>query len=290
MKIKFYGLIALLCCVYSFISCLRNEICPAGVSFSLEKPNDDFLKEIKLFVFSETELLIDSKEYSSSKNLEGSLTVLPPGGYTFVVLTNSNGVFQHNGKVGETYLNEFLVSLSSDARSPEHVHYGQKTVTLAEGTHTSVAIPLNRAMAEFSMLIYNIPDEVTSVRVEILNSATGFYPGPQKLHPAIQPVLLGEGTPENNKFQLDPIRLLPVMTYSSTSVKADVLTHMSVSLSYDNGGEISFSGSGPPLQSGGVYTPEIEYRIFRPGVDFEINSINGWQELPPLFGEILMPD
>ncbi|MGL5692245.1 MAG: FimB/Mfa2 family fimbrial subunit [Bacteroidales bacterium] len=289
MKIKLYGLIAL-CCVYSLMSCLHNETCPAGVSFSLEKPNDDLLKEIKLFVFSDTELLIILNEYPSAKSLEGALTVLPPGDYTFVVLTNSNGVFEHNGRVGETYLNEFLVSLSSDVHSPEHAHYGQKTVTLREGTHSSVAIQLNRALSEISMTVSDIPDEVTSVRIEILNSTTGFYPGSQKLHTATQTVLLGEGSPQNNMFSPETIRLLPVTTFRSELLRSDVRTHMAVYLTYDNGGEISFMGTGPALQNGGVYTPEVEYRIFRPGIDFEINDINGWQELPPLYGEILMPD
>lgn len=259
-----------------------------GLAVAFEISDSDPLDAVTIWVFSSDNILKEEYRYSSAREQAANYLPLPAGEYSVVAVTNMTDAFECNAVKGSTTLDGLFVELKAPSASPPHIHYTKATATVKATGITVVAMPLSRVLAELQFTIKNIPPEVVRVEAQIANTTKGFFPGVGKLSTETQTTDLGMVTPVGGVISFPKMQLMPVVEYVT---RADELqTHVRFTFHYDNGGSITFTAQTPAMQNGGVYTPEIEYALFRPGVTLQINAINGWVELPAINGEILYPN
>ena len=283
-------LYALIVPILFFTSCCKDSDsdCKKKIIVTLVSTEDP-ITDVTLWTFGADNTLKQIYEFTSLQDASITITHLPVGEYQIVAVTNTNDAFTHNSVIGTTTLSELLLTINNPSLSVAHSHYGATTVTMEQGRVSKAQIALRRTMAEMQFTIKDIPSEVVSAQLYVLNSSIGYYPGASRLHSDVATVDLGHITPQSGLLQFDNKRLMPTVSMP-TKAAGDVKTILKLILHYDNGGELPFHVETPALQNGGVYTPVITYSQLRPGITTEINTINGWVELPPINGEILNPN
>lgn len=275
--------------LWGCFACVGDDTaCITGVMVELNTPDSEVLNEAVIWVFAQNDTLVKEYTFKNMPSITQHQILLEPGRYTVVAQTNMGNVFTHNAALNKTVLTDLVVVKNGENDLLEHVHYGVVECVVEPNRIELVSMSLSRAMAEITLSIKNIPNDVRSVAMVVKNAATGYYPAIRKLHPVATPVSLGELYPINNAVIFDKVKLLPV-TMSEITKDNLTETYVEFTMAYDNGGVLTFDVKGPALVNGGVYTPEIEYNVFRPGIVIELNSINGWKELPEISGEILSP-
>lgn len=260
-----------------------------GLVIELSNPNKDAVTDLRVWLYDKQGKQVDDLHYTSYSDVAKSLLDYPAGDYTVVVATNIMEPFRVEKLSTEaTDLENLFVKLTDPLASPAHAHYGTQKVTVKTTGTTLVAITLGRALAEMSLTLKNVPDEVLYATAVVTNCADGFYPGLGKLSANTTAVIMGEKTaPRNGVLTFPLMKLMPII---APTTRADELkTFITLSIHYSNGGTLTFNIEAPVLQNGGSYTPEVEYSILRPGITIEINDINGWVGLPPITDEILNP-
>lgn len=270
-------------------SCKDNHDMEAGLALTLSLLQQDETDDITLWAFDGQDVLREHKSYVSAKEVAASLIQIPEGKYTLVGATNLKESFMHNAVVGTTRLEELLVVISNASASPTHIHYGVATADVKQSGITYASMALGRSMAELSFEIVNVPAEVVSVKLEVLNSSKGFYPATSRLHPETTTVDFGQVAVTDRKVVFPLKRLMPTVA-TVTRADNDLKAELRMTLNYIDGNSLTFELETPVLQNGGTYTPKIEYNTLRPGMVIEINTINGWIELLSIQGEILNPD
>lgn len=284
MKIDHYIILALLL----LTGCHQHDHKNSGIAVALQSKVNDPINDIAIWAFNDQQKLAEEFYFKSPCELASTPLNLSPGSYNLVTVTNMGDAFAHNAQKEVSTLNDLLVIINDASSSPSHVHYGQNTVQVNNETCQRAIIDLNRAMAEMTFSISNVPSEVIGVEMWVVNSAKGGYPGIERLTAETERVSFGLTKPEQGKVQFATKQLMP--TVAQSNVKSSPKAKLEFTMSYDNGVLLTFQAQTPSLNSGGIYAPDIEYSLFRPGITIEIDEINGWIELPPIDGDILYPN
>lgn len=286
MKPLIYLLIALI----SLASCTDDaHQSEQGLAVTLQQ-SGDAIHDVALWAFDAQGILAAEFYFETPQAVAKELISLADGSYTIVAASNIKKAFAHNAVVGKTQLNELLITINEASSSPIHSHYGVSQAILTAGIVTRVNLSLNRSMAQLQFTISNVPVEVVSARLQVLNSSIGYYPAINRLHPQSQAVDLGSIGVENGALTFADMNLMPVVPLNTRAEDTNLSTLMWLTLTYANGGVLSFALEAPALQNGGVYTPNINYSVLRPGAITLISSINGWIEQEAIHGEILNPE
>lgn len=262
-----------------------------GAALALTEQTGDVVNNLHLWVYDNNGKDVAEHRYDSYTELAATLLPLPAGEYTFVTATNiTEPLFKvQKDTTAVTDLESLYIRLNDASASPVHIHYGvQRAMVAAEGI-TRVPLAMNRAMAEMSFKIKNIPAEVVKATLKIINTTEGFYPGICKLSAQTATASLGEQSPQGGVLTFPEKRVMPVVMLIVRSGETEVKTLLQLTMTYTTGATLTFNLEMPAIQNGGSYTPEIEYSILRPGITIEVNAINGWIEEPPINGEILNP-
>lgn len=258
-----------------------------GIVISLTNTTD-LIEDITIWAFGSDNLLKYHYDFSTAQEMALTPLKLAVDKYTIVASTNLTHGFSHNTEIGIS-LENLLISIDDASSSPQHVHFGTATATMNKESITSAKIGLSRTLAELQLTIRDVPSEVVSAQLRVLNSTKAYYPGTSILASDREVVDYGEEIPNENMLLFNNKRIMPVI---ATPTRGDdkVTTHIELLFKYNNGGEISFELEAPAIQNGGVYSPEIPYSILRPGNIILINEINGWIGMTPIEGEILNPN
>lgn len=249
----------------------------------------DAVNDITIWAFDAQGVLRQQYGYSSAKEEATALIQIPEGKYTLVGATNLKENFTHNAVVGTMRLEELLLVIGNASSSPAHAHYGIAAADVKASGVSYASLTLGRSMTELSVEIVNVPSEVVSAKLEVLNSSKGFYPATSKLHPETTTVDFGQVAVVERKVVFPLKRLMPTVG-ATARVDGELKTQLRMTLNYSDGNLLTFELETPILQNGGTYTPKIEYNILRPGIVIRVTTINGWIELPPIHGEILNSD
>ena len=299
----------------------KNHDVEYGAVLTLTEPNNDPVNSLHLWVFDADGRELSEHRYSSYSEVAGTLLPLSVGNYTFVAATNITEPFvvekgtgtgstdknsaENAGGSATTDLVRLYIRLTNPSASPAHVYYGVQQATVAAEGITRVPITLNRALAEISFTIKNIPAEVQKATLKVTNTAEGFYPGIGKLSAQTAIASLGEQTPVGGVITFPMQRMMPVVKPAATdaagsrslgstemprSDDTELKTLLQLTVTYTNGTTLTFDLEAPAILNGGTYIPEVEYAILRPGLTVEINGINGWTEMQPIEGEVLNPN
>ena len=285
-----YTLFILTISLLAIVAGCKKDDPERGAALVLTEQNNDAVSSLHLWVYDNNGKEVSEHRYGSYTEVAAVLLPLSVGEYTFVVATNITDPFKvQKGTTTATDLENLYVRLNDASASPVHVHYGvQRATVTAEGI-TRVPLAMNRTMAEMSFTIKNIPAEVVKATLKIINTTEGFYPGISKLSAQTATASLGEQTPVNGTLTFPVKRVMPVVMPMVRGGEAELKTLLQLTVTYTNGGTLTFDLEAPAMQNGGSYTPEIEHSILRTGITIEINLINGWVGLPPGNGEILNP-
>lgn len=280
----------MVCCLLMAVvsSCSKSDHnTEKGLAVALSLVQADRVNDVILWAFDANGVLRQEYNFESPKELTSKLLDIPSGKYTVVAASNLNESFAYTTSMGTTRIEELLITINNASSSPSHSHYGVATVDVATSGISYAHVSLTRSMAELSFTVTGVPTEVASAKLEVVNSTKGYYPGAARLHNETATVDFGQITPSNGRLEFETKRLLP--TTSSATRSDDLKTMLRMTMVYTNGGILVFDIEAPALQNSGIYTPEITYATFRPGVVIGITPINGWVELPPINGEILNP-
>lgn len=261
-----------------------------GFTISMNIPNDDTSGDVSLWIYKADGALVDEYSYASVNELAQQRYVLPTGNYVLIAANNlvepfsaekmtANGIKPYEG---------LLFKLNNASASPTHAHYGVQNVAVDAAKASRVDVKMNRILAEVQFTIKGVPAEVTKVDAKITNAATSFLPYSGQLLPAIEVVDLGSVTPQNGYVVFPLKRVMPVIDMYARTVSA-AFTRFAFIFHYTDGSTIELTAISPAIESGGSYTPEVVYDIFRPGIEITISTINGWEEGKITEGEILNP-
>lgn len=271
-------------------SCSNDDLdTETGLVVALSILQQDAVNDITIWAFDAQGVLRQQYDYPTAKEAAATLIHIPEGKYTLVGATNLKESFTHNATAEITRIEELLITIRNASSSPAHAHYGVVTADVKATGITRATLSLNRCMAELSITIVNVPTEVVSAKLEVLNSSKGFYPAVSKLHPESAMVDLGEVRASDKKMKFPLKRLMPTVAAISRT-ESEPKAQLRLVVNYSDGNSLTFELETPAIQNGGEYTPQIEYSILRTGVVINITTINGWVELPPIYGEILKPD
>lgn len=261
-----------------------------GLALTLETTHPaDEVSQVKLWLFTSADNTLRYEfDFESAAAIALKPIELTPGSYKAVVVTNLSEAFRHNAVVGTTVTNELFVRLNDPSSSPAHAHYGSADFTLSSDDITPVKLTLSRVFVENQLTLTNLPTEVTHIAVEVLNASEGFYPALSTLSPVTARVSLGDMPSSGGKATFPLKRFMPTVAMV-TRADDGIMTHVRFTFTYSDGNKIEFDVQMPQMNNGGSYQPEIPYAEFRPGTKIVITDINGWQELPPITGEILNP-
>lgn len=260
-----------------------------GLAVEMVIPGTDAVTDVNVWIYGSDGKLVTTKHYPSSDALASDLIHIPAGKYTVVTATNLVAPFA----IGETAtLSALYATLTQPSASPAHAHFGAQGVDVKAGCITRATVKMSRVLAELQFTVEGVPSDVVSASVEVLNTAVGFFPGTAKLSSDWTAATIGTDiTPKNGNIDFPLTRLMPVVAMTTgRATDATESTLIRFTFHYNNGGTVVFETLTPIMVNGGIYTPKVEYSIFRPGIVVAITTINGWIELPPITGEILNPD
>lgn len=279
-----------------FSSCDKNVHREEGIAVALEIPPKDKAGGIDIRVFNSKDTLAYIYKFASLQELSSSLLPLPVGEYTLVATVGTEEHFAITEKIDSTTLEDLLFIMKVPNSSPDHAHDGIiAKVTSAHEVYTNAIIKANRVFSNLEISLIGLDDNVVKVEVIIHNIAKGFYPAVQKLTSEYNSVHLGERVPSANSVKFPLHRLMPVVEMSDVDSKADsVIKTVSEFIFHykDENDEIievlSFDATLPPMKSGGIYKPVIDFKDLREGVTVDI-TINGWGDGGENEGEVVVP-
>lgn len=270
-----YRLILLfLPCLY-LASCIHEH--PEGtgnhpVTLTWTSKQPDELKNIRLWIFDEKEVLIREQQFSDINEARGADIELPATPCTLVAATCPASHYTCPVTPGTTRIADLLITVNAPGSNPPHIQSGVAVITAQS---QQVELRMSRILSELEFSLKNMPAEVVKVRAEVLNSADGFYPGMNKLTDRNTTIFLGELTPDadgNVRFPLT--RLMPVTNVPLSRAEANA-TKMAVTLSTVKGEELKFDVVAPTLESDEYYDPEAGYELFKEG-SVVVATIKDW--------------
>lgn len=188
-------LLGYLCCLIALMGCSEKKITPPDrVALSLRMATEgasrfeDYIHSLSIYAFRKTasgiyvyaetlaELdadgvagLKNASEKEDSKYFEAILAV---GTYKLFMVGNADG--QMAGELVEGVTTPAEVLLKGNADGRDSIFFlGNTDITVVGGFRPPVEITLNRAVSKLILVLYKVPVQIDSVRVELDNIAKG---------------------------------------------------------------------------------------------------------------------
>lgn len=293
MKKKLLCMVLCVMTVMGFTACNNDDGDGRGLSVSMNLPEGDAAGDTRLWIYRSDGDLLEEYHYESFNLLAQQRYDLPTGEYVLIAANNLTEPFtatKSDAANGVKPYEALLFSLNDASASPAHAHYGVQKVSVNAGTLESTEVKMNRILAELQFTIKGVPSDVIRVEAKITNVAKSFLPYSGELLPLTDVADLGSETPQNGVISFSMKRVMPVVAPAKSRADAEVKTQLQFTFHYIDNSTIEFTATAPIIENGGSYIPEVDYGIFRPGLEVTITDINGWIKGETSEGELLNPD
>lgn len=291
-KMKQKYLYKVICLAISLMACTACDDDERGMAVSLDTsacPGEE-VRDVTLWLFDADDRLQQTFAYPTAEELATALPEVAAGRYTLVAATNIEGRFTCRATSETTASRDLLLEYTAEDgidAAPANVHYGTRAVEVAADGITRATVPVKGMLARLALSVQGLSESVHSVKAEIRNAATGFYPATGQPSETTKTLTVGTATPQDTRSPAVAKKAAAAATetdkLTATFPSAWLMPTVGKALlrltfDYGDGLEQSVDVTLDHLATGGDYQATLNYNDANPEIRLDIVAISGWAE------------
>lgn len=243
------------------------------------------VRDVTVWLFGEDDRLQQTFARSSADELANALSEVAQGKYTLIAATNLEGRFTCEATAGSTAAHDLRLDYTGADAADANVHYGTQAVEVDQDGITRATIPMKGLLSRFTLSVQGLPESTNSVKAEIRNAATGFYPLTGQPAETTKAITVGTATPQAAPQAIRSIAAtkaaetarLTAAFPSAWLMPTVGKAVLRLTFDYGDGTEPTVDVTLDNLSAGGDYHAELNYNDANPEIRLDIISVSGWE-------------